>query len=70
MELQDKNVDLDRVTVYEDESVFHVNEIALRTYEKGQDVQMDITIEMNRDLISIGRKSYNFLDVLSDVGGI
>ena len=63
-------MDLDKITVYEDESVFHVNEIALRTYEKGKDVQMDITIEMNRDLVSIGRKSYNFLDVLSDIGGI
>ena len=48
-------MDLDKVTVFEDESVFHINELSLRTYEKGQGVQMAITIEMNRDMITIGR---------------
>ena len=31
---------------------------------------MDVTIEMNADLIVLQRTSYNFLDVLSDIGGI
>ena len=31
---------------------------------------MDLTIEMDRDLIGISRSGYTFLDVLSDVGGL
>ena len=31
---------------------------------------MDISLEMNLDLVQIARQGYTFLDVLSDVGGL
>lgn len=41
-----------------------------RTYEKERNVQMDIQIEMNRDLIYVQRTGYTILEMLSDVGGV
>ena len=41
-----------------------------RAFEKDVNVAMDITIEMNRDQVTLARNVYTILDVLADVGGI
>ena len=41
-----------------------------RSYEKDDNVQMDITIEMNLDYVTQIRTRYTILDVLADVGGM
>ena len=53
-----------------DNTVFKLEKLANQPYEKDSIVQMDVTIEMNLDLGVIQRESYNFLDVLSDIGGM
>ena len=68
--MQDKGVDLDELTLIADETNFEIELKRSRTYEKGYDAQMDITVEMNLNLTSVSRSGYTFLDVLSDVGGI
>ena len=37
-----------------------------RSYEKDEDVQLDITLEMNLDQIVIARDGYTVLDFISD----
>ena len=63
-------IDLDELTVLEDFSVFKVEAMSPRSYEKDLNVQMDISIEMNLDLGVLARSGYTFIDVLSDIGGI
>ena len=70
LELQDKDLNLDALTVIEDETVFKVEAMAVRTYEKDVNVQMDISVEVNLDLEVLSRSGYTFIDVLSDIGGI
>ena len=41
-----------------------------RAFEKDVNVAMDITIEMNRDQVTLSRNVYTILDVLADIGGI
>ena len=45
--LQDEIVNLDDMTELEDETVFRLDEMPIRSYEKDYDVQLDITVEMN-----------------------
>ena len=68
--LQDKDANLDDLTLLQDDSIFEIELKRSRTYEKGYDVQMDITVEMNLNLKTVDRTRYTFLDLLSDVGGI
>ena len=68
--LQDKDANLDDLTLLADDSIFEIEKKTTRTYEKGYDVQMDITVEMNLNMKSVARTRYTFLDLLSDVGGI
>ena len=68
--LQDMATDLDEITLITDNSNFEIELKRSRTYEKGYDTQMDITVEMNLNKHSVSRSGYTFLDVLSDVGGI
>ena len=68
--LQDKGADLDELTLITDDTNFEIDLKRSRTYEKGYEVQMDITVEMNLNKVSVSRSGYTFLDVLSDVGGI
>ena len=70
MFLQDMDVDLDSLTEIEDSSIFQIEPLPIRSYEKDYCVQMDITLEMNLDKTTMARSVYNTLDVLSDVGGI
>lgn len=70
LELQDLYIDLDEVTVLTSEQPFKLELKPSLTYEKDDVVQMEITVEMNRDLHFIERKSYTLIDLLSDVGGV
>ena len=70
LELQDKPVNLDDLTVLYDKTAFKLEKLANKTYEKDELVVMDVTIEMNLDLGLIQREGYDAFDVLSDIGGI
>lgn len=45
--LQDEVINLDDFTELEDETVFRLEQLPSRSYEKDYDVQLDITVEMN-----------------------
>ena len=64
------HLNLDDLTVLNDDTVFKLDKLANQPYEKDDIVQMDVTIERNLDLGIIQRTGYNVLDVLSDIGGI
>ena len=69
--LQDvKNIDLDDVTEVKNDSIFSIDPIPVRSYEKDDLVQMDISIEMNVDYTTLARHGYTTLDFFSDIGGI
>ena len=64
------DLDLDDLTEIENNSIFEIESMPVRSYEKDYLVQMEITVEMNLDKKTMARSVYNTLDVLSDVGGI
>lgn len=68
--LQDKTIDLDDLTEWEDEALFRLENLPSRPYEKDYDAMMDITVEMDLDLNILARENYTVLDLLSDIGGI
>ena len=68
--MQDKHIDLDEVTLLRDSTIFSLSLLPARSYEHDLDVQMSISIEMNRDLMTLSRTGYTPLDVLSDIGGM
>lgn len=70
VKLQDYDIDLDQITETFDGTIFNIDPLPIRSYEKDYDVQMDISIEMNLDFTTIQRTGYTFLDLLSDIGGI
>lgn len=61
---------MDDLTEIYDGTIFRIEPLPIRSYEKDYIVQMDISIEMNLDLATLARSGYTPLDVLSDVGGI
>ena len=62
---------MNKLTEHQDTSVFKLEYMGMRTYEKMEyNVMNDIIIEMNSSLIMIERNGYTFMDVLSDIGGI
>ena len=68
--LQDEVINLDEITELEDETVFHLEQMPQRSYEKDEDVQLDITVEMNLNQLVIARDGYTLLDFISDIGGM
>ena len=68
--LQDEIVNFDDMTELEDETVFRLDELPIRSYEKDFDVQLDITVEMNLNQLVISRDGYTILDFISDMGGM
>ena len=68
--LQDKEIDLNQITLQDDNTVFKVEPLPIRSQEKDLNVQMEIQVEMNLDLAQLERSGYTIIDVLSDVGGI
>ncbi len=63
-------LDLDSLTELEDDSIFTLERMPDRSYEKDYDAQFDLTIEMHLDTIEYKRQGYHFLDFMSDIGGI
>ena len=58
------------ITEVEYDSLFEIQPLPYRSYEKDKITLFDMTIEMNHDLSIVQRNSYNFFDMLSDVGGV
>ena len=58
------------MTELEDITLFTLEPLPARSYEKDFDTWFDLTIEMNLNLELIQRNGYTVLDLLSDVGGI
>lgn len=70
LELQDAEIDLDQLTVIEDSSPFKLERHPTDSYEFEDAVMFNISIEMEFDQKVIERTVYNYLDLLSDIGGI
>ena len=68
--LQDEIINLDQLTELDDESVFTLERLPTKSYEKDFDVQLDITIEMNLDQVVVSREGYTLLDLFADTGGM
>ena len=68
--LQDEYLNLDDLTELSDASVFRLESLPLRSYEKDYDTVTDITFEMNLHQKVIARNGYTVLDFLGDVGGL
>lgn len=64
------DLDLDSITEIYDNSVFYIEQMPKRSFEKERHVQVDITVEMNLDHVTLARSRYTILDLLADVGGI
>lgn len=58
------------MTELENETVFSLDRLPTKSYEKDYDVQLDITVEMNLNQLIVARDGYTILDFISDVGGI
>ena len=61
---------MDDITELEDSSIFSLEPIPVRPFEKDRDVVMELSIERNLDLRVIAREGYTVLDFLSDLGGM
>jgi len=70
LELQDESLNLDQVTLINDEALFKVEVLPTRPYTKDFNAMMDVTIEMNSDLVVIQRNGYTIFDLMSDTGGV
>ena len=63
-------MNMDDFTELNDESVFKIQPLQPRSYEKDPYTQLDITIEANLSQVLIARDGYTFLDFLADIGGM
>ncbi len=63
-------LDLDSLTEVENDSLFALERFPDRSYEKDYHAQFDLIIEMNSSTIEYKRQGYNFLDLISDIGGM
>ena len=63
-------VDLDSLTEVENDSIFTLERMPDRSYEKDYVAQFDLSIEMHLDTLAFKRQSYTFLDLISDIGGM
>lgn len=69
--LQDKAIDLDDLTELQDASVFKFQKQQIRIRNiAAPEFLVSVQIEMGYDLNIVVRTTYNFLDLLSDVGGV
>lgn len=50
--------------------MFRLESLPTKSYEKDNDVQLDITVEMNLNQLVIARDGYTSLDFISDIGGM
>jgi len=63
-------MNLDSLTVIEDDALFKLELLPTRPYTKDFNAMMDITIEMNKNLAVIQRNGYTIFDLMSDIGGV
>jgi len=68
--LQDRDINLNSITLDQDSSIFKIEPLPVRSQEKDLNVQMELTIERNLDLTQLERSGYTLIDVFSDIGGI
>ena len=61
---------MDDLTELDDSTIFKLEMLPVKTYEKDYDAWMDFTIEMNLDQQVIARTGYTYLDFVSDIGGL
>ena len=61
---------MDDLTELDDSTIFKLEMLPVKTYEKDYDAWMDFTIEMNLDQQVIARTGYTYLDFISDIGGL
>lgn len=70
LQLQDLMIDLDQITELEDSSVFSMEKQPIEFVDKGPELVLMFSIQMQMDQVNIGRVGYNVIDMLSDIGGI
>ena len=70
VQLQDRVVNLDDLTLFEDIGVFTLEAMHLRPYELNPSVVTAMSFEVNPDVQVVERVNYTFLDAMSDVGGL
>ena len=63
-------IDVDQLTEFVNEKVFGLTELPHHSYEKDYNAKMDVTLEMDLDIIEIRRQNYELVQLLSDVGGM
>ena len=63
-------INLDDLTEIEYHSIFQLDALPTRSYEKDHDTQLEITIEMNLSQRMVARDGYTILDYFSDIGGM
>ena len=63
-------VDFDQLTVFQDESLFEVNEVDSDLELNRDNRLIGWSWNMSKDLLEIERNGYTLLDWLSDIGGI
>ena len=61
---------MDDLTEIEDFTIFDLEPLPMRSYEKDYDTVMEISIERDLDLYVISREGYTLLDFFSDLGGM
>lgn len=68
--MQDSLINLDYLTVYEDDTLFKIERKGANVLYDSETVPLYILVEMKPDLLEIERTGYTILDLFSDVGGI
>lgn len=61
---------MDKMTLTVDQSIFRLDRVPQIPAEANDYIQMELSFEMNLDLLTIKRTYYSLLDVLADVGGL
>ena len=70
LNLQDLPISLDEITLLTDSSVFSLDRMHNRPYEKDYTFVAGISLEMNLDLTVFERRTYSLLDAFADIGGL
>ena len=70
LESQDEPVNMDDLTLTENDQIFSIVQMSQMPTENFDWTQMEITFEMDLDVTQIERTYYSILECLSDIGGI
>ena len=61
---------MDDLTLIKNFTIFDLEPLPVRPYEKDYDTIMEISIERDLDLHVISREGYTLLDFFADLGGM